>query len=113
MATQRLTKGIQHKLLLKLLEYDYTIEYRKGKENLVADALSKKDSLHSMQCNNITMVVPQWTEDVKNSYKGDNDSDKLLKKVAADTDPTPKFSVHNGLIKYKNIIYVGASTNFR
>lgn len=30
MATQRLTEGIQHKLLLKLLEFDYSIEYKKG-----------------------------------------------------------------------------------
>lgn len=113
MATQRLTEGIQHKLLLKLLEYDYTIEYKKGKENVVADALSRRDSISSMQCQTVTVVVPQWTEDVKNSYKGDSDSDRLLKKVAADTDPKPKFTMHNGLIKYKNRIYVGASTEFR
>ena len=48
MATQRLTEGVQHKLLLKLLEYDYTIEYKKGKENTVADALSRRDSIYSM-----------------------------------------------------------------
>jgi hypothetical protein len=31
MATQKLTEGIQHKLLLKLLEFDYTTEYKKRK----------------------------------------------------------------------------------
>lgn len=67
-ASQRITEGIQHKLLLKLLEYDYTIEYKKGKENVVADALSRKDNDNNMICQNITMVVPQWTEDVKHSY---------------------------------------------
>lgn len=29
--TQRLAEGVQHKLLLKLLEFDYTVEYKKGK----------------------------------------------------------------------------------
>lgn len=43
--TQRLTEGIQHKLLLKLMEYDYKVEYRKGKENKAADALSKKEEM--------------------------------------------------------------------
>ncbi|XP_015688048.1 uncharacterized protein LOC107303452 [Oryza brachyantha] len=45
MMSQRLTEGIQHKLLLKLLEYDYTIEYKSGKENRVADALSRKPGI--------------------------------------------------------------------
>jgi hypothetical protein len=40
LGSQRLLEGIQHKLMLKLLEFDYRIEYKKGKENTVADALS-------------------------------------------------------------------------
>ena len=71
MTTQRLTEGVQHKLLLKLLKYDYTIEYKKGKENVVVDALSGKEVLKAMQCNTATVVVPQWTEDVAKSYLGD------------------------------------------
>jgi hypothetical protein len=42
LSSQRLLEGIQHKLMLKLLEYDYSIEYKQGKENVVADALSRK-----------------------------------------------------------------------
>jgi hypothetical protein len=38
---QRLIEGIQHKLLVKLLGYNYTVEYKKGKDNKVADALSQ------------------------------------------------------------------------
>lgn len=113
MASQRLTEGIQHKLLLKLLEFDYTTEYKKGKENLVADALSRKDTSAPSTCNNITVVIPQWIEDVKKSYEADPDSSKLLHKVAADTDDQPKFSTANGIIKYKNRIYVGAAHGFR
>jgi hypothetical protein len=39
--TQCLTEGIQHKHLMKLLEFNYSIEYKKGKESTVVDALSK------------------------------------------------------------------------
>jgi hypothetical protein len=43
MMQQRLTEGIQHKLLMKLLEFNYTIEYKKGAQNAVADALPCKE----------------------------------------------------------------------
>jgi hypothetical protein len=38
MMSRRLSKGIQHKLLMKLLEFDYTIEYKKGKDSVIANA---------------------------------------------------------------------------
>lgn len=37
---QRLIGGIQHKLLVKLLGIDYKVEYKKGRENKVADVES-------------------------------------------------------------------------
>jgi hypothetical protein len=63
MIDQRLAKGVQHKLLLKLLEFDYKI-YKKGKENLAADALSRRDSA----CATVTMVTPSWITDLELSY---------------------------------------------
>lgn len=38
---QKLTEGIQHKLLIKLLGYSFKIEYKQGKNNKVVDALSR------------------------------------------------------------------------
>lgn len=37
---QRLIDGIQHKLLVKLLGIDCKVEYKKGRENKVADVES-------------------------------------------------------------------------
>lgn len=40
---QKLTIGIQHKAFLKLLGLQYTIVYKKGRDNIGADALSRQD----------------------------------------------------------------------
>jgi hypothetical protein len=61
MMSQRLTKGIQHKLLMKLLEFNYTIEYKKGAENRVPNALSRKE--HSVLA--ISSAVPSWIAEVE------------------------------------------------
>jgi hypothetical protein len=39
LTSQRLLEGVHHKLMLKLLEYDYSIEYKKGSGNRVVDVL--------------------------------------------------------------------------
>lgn len=115
MTTQRLTEGIQHKLLLKLLEFDYQIEYKKGKENIAADALSRRDSKgpgegsHSM---GITLVYPEWVEDVKNSYLNDTQYDKVVNGDEV-TEGATGFTLNSGLLRYKNRIYVGSQTGIR
>jgi hypothetical protein len=59
LTNQRLLKGIQHKLMLKLLEFDYTTEYKQGKENSVADALSRKSELKNpQQVLAISAIIP-------------------------------------------------------
>jgi hypothetical protein len=40
---QRLSSEEQHKWVTKILGYDFEIIYKMGKQNVVADALSRKD----------------------------------------------------------------------
>jgi hypothetical protein len=61
---QRISCSEQQKWVTKLFGYDYEIIYKKGKENMVANALSKKyeeeGSLFSL-----SSIVPYWLQVVR------------------------------------------------
>jgi hypothetical protein len=100
---QRLSKGIQHKLMLKLLEFNYMIEYKKGKENTVADALSRNPSF----CAALSVTTPSWSLDVENSYKHDRFCNNLQQKLALQPDSAPDCTLTAGILRYKGGILIG------
>jgi hypothetical protein len=67
---QRISSPEQQKWVTKIFGYDYEIIYKKGKDNVVADALSRKyeeeGSLFSL-----SFIVPDWLQAMfaKNGYK--------------------------------------------
>ena len=87
---QKLVVGIQYKLLIKLLGYNYTVEYKKGKENRVANALSRAShaELHT-----ISSVIPVWIEQVTASYEQEQRCLDLITKLSVDNNDVPYFSL--------------------
>jgi hypothetical protein len=108
LTSQRLLEGVQHKLMLKLLEFDYLIEYKKGSENSVADALSRKmehsDTQHYLA---ISAIVPKWKSEVLQSYDTDEKCTQLLQELALDPASHINYSLSGGILRYKNIIVIG------
>ena len=68
---QKLTTPAQHLWLVKLLGFDYEIEYKLGKENIPADALSRIPSkdLYAMTTSTISTGL---MEEIRQSYVHDN-----------------------------------------
>jgi hypothetical protein len=109
MMSQRLTEGIQHKLLMKLLEFNYSIEYKKGKENRAADALSRMD--HSVSA--ISSAVPIWIADIEQSYTNDPFYSELIQQLAVNSQASLDYSLHTGILRYKGKICIGSATNLK
>lgn len=96
---QRLHHTLQHKGLCKLLGLEYTIQYKKGVENKVADALSRVEHEHREEVLNMTVLVPQWIEDLRQSYEGDQFAQQILEQHKAGAKLADCYTVQQGRIK--------------
>ena len=96
---QKLTEGIQHKLLIKLLGYTFRIEYKKGKNNKVADALSRVK--YRLQALIASQAQPVWLTEVVHSYVNDQRCKDLLSELAISDNAVPNYSLKQGLLRYK------------
>eukprot|EP00253_Pinus_taeda_P007046 PITA_07046 len=61
---QRLSSPQRNKWLAKMLGYDYEIIYKKGKDNRVADALSRQFEEESTMLA-ISLPIPEWIEEAR------------------------------------------------
>ncbi|XP_031104476.1 uncharacterized protein LOC116007955 [Ipomoea triloba] len=111
---QKITTAIQHKGLAKLLGLQYTIQYKRGVDNCATDALSRRMVDHEdTAMNAISSVKPQWAEKIAQSYENDDWAKEVLTTTLITPDQNPKITVSDGLIKYKQRLYIGSRGNLR
>ena len=94
---QRDLNDHQQKWVRKLQAYDFDIEYMKGKNNVVADALSRKPTLCSL-----TSISVDWKVSIISEYAKDSFATKILDKLVDDN----RYKVVDELIYYKNRIFL-------
>jgi len=96
--------------MMKLLEFNFTIQYKKGITNRVADALSRMFP----KCMAISTVTPVWAEELLQSYSEDPVTKKLQEKLLVqNADSNSDYTIHAGIIRYKGKILVGNDKKFR
>jgi hypothetical protein len=101
---QRLNIVWQQKVFTKLLGLNYMIVYKKGSDNTVADALSRRDVKESFMA--VSYASPQWLSAVTDSYADNLEAQPLLTQLAVTPTSLPHFSLINGVIRYKGRVWL-------
>lgn len=109
---QKITTAIQQKGMLKLLGLDYIIQYRKGKENKAADALSRRGYEEGSN-KPISAVVPEWVMEISKSYLQDVDCQKLIEQLSLKQSEVSGYTFDHGLLRYKGKLYIGKEGGLR
>ena len=82
---QRLSSKEQYKWVTKILGYDFEIVYKKGKQNVVTDALSRKDEdVEAFLCA-ISIIQPDWIIEAGDEWKNDENMWTLIQKLHHDS----------------------------
>ena len=109
---QRLYTEAQHTWLLKLCNYRYRVEYKKGRENVAADSLStRNESTGNPALMEISIIESDWIDLVKKMVSTDVYFSELDRKWSEDLLDTTKYQKRNGLFYYKGRILVSPTAS--
>jgi hypothetical protein len=106
---QRLSSEEQQKWLTKILGYDFEIVDKKAKQNVVADALSRKDEDVEAFLYAISIIQPDWIIEARDEWKNDEKVWTLIQRLQQDSSASDTFTwkmIHYGT----NIAYIYVRT---
>lgn len=102
---QRLHTLWQQKVFSKLIGLQLKIIYRKGSENKVADALSRRPH-QEMLVFALSSSQPLWMEEIQAAYEGDAQAKKLLEQLTLAPNGDARFTLRDGIIRYDKRIWI-------
>ena len=103
---QRLFSEEKQKWVTKMLGYDFEIIYKKGKQNVVADALSRKDEdVEALLCT-ISIIQRDWINEAREEWKNDEEVWELIRKLQQDSSTYDTFNWKNDSLWYKDRLYL-------
>jgi len=84
--------------------FDYVIQYKKRKENLVADALSRREVEES--CHAISSLVLDWVQGIANSYEQTRWIKEVLTHLSVQPQVDQGYVLKGGLLRYNGKVVV-------
>lgn len=106
---QQLTTSPQQHWMSKLLGFDFEVEYKPGKLNKAADALSRRNTEQATLMA-VTMVQGQLLEDLRRDYHHSSEGQAVYAKAVQGAHPN--WTIHDGLVYYKSKIYVRPGSDY-
>ncbi|KAF5477121.1 hypothetical protein F2P56_003793 [Juglans regia] len=94
-----------------VIECDASVEYKKGKENLVADALSRQGMEPEVIVSLISVPNWDWMNEIKSLYSSDDRIKALWEKHKQGQLQSP-YTVKSDKLFYKNKVYILAVPSF-
>jgi predicted metal-dependent hydrolase len=96
------------------LGFDFHLEYKKGVDNKVADAMSRREGWETVAAlSSISLLVADWVENLKLQYHQDPELVKLIKQWYSNELDHQKYSLRQGLLLYKNRIPIGRAVQLQ
>jgi hypothetical protein len=105
---QNLQSPLQRRAMAKLMGLHFKIVYKKGAENLAADALSRISHLMSIQV--CSEVQPMWLQEVLNSYWTDAEAQQRLTELAVTSPDAHGYTLKDGLIRFCGRVWIGSNS---
>lgn len=110
---QRFREKSQQPWLIKLVGFDYIVEYKKGTNNKVADAISRRDEEVrglGRQCKVTSVVEPEWLDQVRTMVNQSPDFQELHAKVDKGSLSPSQYQKVNGVWCYKERVRLEPTT---
>ena len=94
------------KWVTKILGYDFEIIYKKGKKNVVEDALSREDEdVEAFLCA-ILIIQPYWIIEARDEWNNEENMWNLIQRLQQDSSASDTFTWKNDSLWYKDHLYL-------